>query len=176
MGGSRVRRGKRGMGPLLMETRPNPLAAVLNILLGIGSILGAGMAVIARFFRIVRHTVPGQATSGTSVPLLLLLAVVFLLGGIGFGLLAVVQITSYFRVYSRGLVWRRYGKKRIILWPEVHHFGRGDSTAPTLNVWSMLLHSGERINFHSGLYRQAEFEETMELIAELAAETRKQFG
>jgi hypothetical protein len=152
------------------------VAAVVNGLLGIGGILGAGIVVTLEVARRVRKAVPGRATSQGSFLLYACLGGIFLLGGAGFLLFALLQITTRIRVFGKGLVWRRFGTKRVVLWVEVEHFDRSDAAAASLISWSMLLHGGERIIFHSGLYNRREFTETMELIAEQIEETRRQLG
>jgi hypothetical protein len=169
------RRSKRSMGPLLKEMRTNPLAALINGVLGIGSILGLGILIALRVARNIRRNAPGPATTEKSLLLYLGIGGIFLLGGIGFLLFAFLQITTSIRVYGHGLVWRRFGRKRVVFWIEVEHFSPGDAAAEDLTSWSMLLHGGERINFHSVLYKRREFEETMELMAEQIEETRKQY-
>ena len=164
------------MGPLLKEMRTSPVAAVVNGMLGVGGILGGGILVALHMIRgTLRGPVVHAATHGYLL-LYVCLGAVFLLGGAGFLLFALLQITTSIRVFGRGLVWRRFGKKRVILWLEVEHFGRNDATAASLTSWSMLLRNGERINLHSGLYNRAEFEETMELITEQIQEAQEQFG
>jgi hypothetical protein len=124
-------------------------------------------------------SVPGPARQTIFQQSLLLygcLGGIFLLGGVGFLLFAVLQITTSIRVFSKGLVWRRFGKKRVVLWVEVDHFGPGDAAAESLTSWRMVLRNGEPIIFHSGMYDRREFAETMELIAEQIEETQKQFG
>jgi hypothetical protein len=168
MDDNRLRRRKRGLGPLRKEIRTSPLAAVVNGMVGIAFLGGAALVEVLKSAR--------DADGPKSLGLILFLVVLFALAGIGFLVFALVQMFTRLRVFDKGLVWHRYGKKRVILWPAVQGFRRGDSEAPTLNVWSMLLYSGERIDFHSGLYRRSEFQETMELIAEQIAETQKQLG
>lgn len=172
MGRSRI---KRGMGTLLKEMRTSVVAAAINGVLGVGGILGAGLLLVLRMARGVRSATHSQPTSEGALLFYVLLGGIFLLGGAGFLLFALLQMTTSIRVFNKGMVWRRFGNKRIILWLEVEHFGRGDATAATLTSWSMLLRSGERINFHSGLYNRSEFAETMELIAEQIEESHKQY-
>jgi hypothetical protein len=163
------------MGPLLKEMRTSMVAAVINGVLGVGGILGAGILLVLRLARGVRSAAPGRATSEGSLLIYVFLGGIFLLGGAGFLLFALLQMTTRLRVFRKGMVWRRYGNKRVVLWLEVEHFGRGDAAAATLTSWSMLLRGGERIDFHSGLYNRREFAETMELIAEQIEESHKQF-
>ncbi len=168
---------KRGMGRLLKEMRTNPVAAVVNGVAGIGSIVGTGVAVVLGAMRKVAPDQTRQAASQGHLQIYRYLAViVMLLAGIGLLLFALVQITTTLRVFSRGMVWRRFGNKRVIFWVEVEHFGRGDAAPESLTSWSLLLRSGERIILHAGLYNRGEFAETMELIAEQIEETHKQFG
>ncbi len=164
------------MGELLKEMRTSPVAAAVNGVLGVGGILGGALVIVLRIANAVRRTAPGPATSEKTLLLYGCLIGFFLLGGAGFLLFALLQLTTRIRVFGKGMVWRRYGKKRVILWPEVEHFGRGDATARSLTSWSMLLRNGERIDLHSGLYYKSEFVETMELIAEQIEETQKQLG
>jgi hypothetical protein len=167
------------MGPLLNEMRTSPIAALVNSLLGIGGILGAGFVVAARAIRSVRTAGPRevrQVNPQASFLVIMCLGGIFLLGGLGFLLFALLQVSTNMRVHDRGLVWRRFGKKRIIFWVEVAHFGRFDETSESLASWSMLLRNGERIILHSGLYNRSEFAETMELIAEQIEQTQNHFG
>ncbi len=173
---------KRGMGPFLKEMRTSPIAAVVNGVLGIGGILGTGILivfwVIGRARRsVLAHDVQTrqQVAQGTLL-LYLGLGGIFLLGGVGFLLFALVQITTSLRVFERGLVWRRFGKNRSVFFVEVEHFGPGDAAAMSLTSWRMVLRNGEQLIFHSGLYNRSEFAETMELIAEQIEETHKQIG
>jgi hypothetical protein len=148
----------------------------VNGVLGVGGILGAGILVALRAAREVRQMAPGEATSRGSRMLFVLLGGLFLLGEAGFLLFALAQVTTRIRVFARGLVWRRFGARRVVLWAEVADFGRGEAAAETLTTWRMLLHSGERLDFHSALYNRTEFTETMERIAELVEETRRRLG
>ncbi len=175
-------RNKRGMGPLLKEMRTSPVAAVVNGVLGIGGILGTGILivfwVIGRARRsVLAHDVQTrqQVAQGTLL-LYLCLGGLFLLGGVGFLLFALVQITTSIRVFERGLVWRRFGKNRGVFFVEVEHFGPGDAAAMSLTSWRMVLRNGEQLIFHSGLYNRSKFADTMELIAEQIEETHKQIG
>lgn len=173
------RRTKRGLGPLLKEMRTSPVAAVVNGLLGISGILGMGLLILGRVVRYARRSALEPArkqVSQNSSLLFVCLVGIFLLGGIGFLLFALVQITTNIRVFGRGMVWRRFGRKRIVLWEEVGQFGPGDAAAESLTSWRMVLRNGELILLHSGLYKRREFEVTMELIAEQIEETHKQFG
>jgi hypothetical protein len=170
------------MGLLLKEMRTSPIAAVVNGVLGVGGILGVGLLIVLWVTRSARSTVLLQdsqthlkVTEG-SILLYLCLGGLFLLGGMGFLLFALLQITTSTRIFDKGLVWRRFGKKRVVRWVEVAHFGPGDSAAESLTSWRMVLHNGEPIIFHSGLYNRSEFAETMELIAEQIEETHKQIG
>jgi hypothetical protein len=164
------------MGPLLKEMRTSPVAAIVNGVLGVVGILGAGLGIVFKFAFAVRRTAPGPATTEKSLLLYGCLLVLFLLGGAGFLLFALLQLTTRIRVFAKGMIWRRYGKKRVILWEEVGHFGVGDAAAPSLTSRSMLLRSGERIVFNSGLYYKSEFAETMDLIAEQIEETQRKLG
>jgi hypothetical protein len=169
-------RNRRGMGPLLKEMRTSPVAAAVNGVLGVGGILGGGIVIALLFARAVRKRVPGQATTEGSLLLFAFLIGLFLLGGIGFLLFALVQLTTRTRVFGKGMVRHRFGNKRVVLWVEVDHFGVGGAAATSLTSWSMLLRNGERIDFHSGLYYKSEFAETMELIAEQIEDTHRQLG
>jgi hypothetical protein len=172
-------RNKRGMGRLLKEMRTSPVAAVVNGVLGIGSILGTGILIVVRVVLYAQRSVPEPARQQVSLRSSLLfvcLIVLFLLGGIGFLLFALVQITTSIRVFGRGMVWCRFFSKRVVLWEEVAHFGPFDTETESLSSWSLLLRSGERIILHAGLYNRRQFGETMQLIAEEIKETQKQFG
>ncbi len=170
------------MGPLLKEMRTSPVAAVVNGILGVSGILGVGIVMVMWFIRGARRTVPLQnhevrlKITQDSFLLYLGIGSLFLLGGAAFLLFALVQITTSIRVFDKGLVWRRFGKKRVVRWVEVKQFGPGDAAADSLTSWRMVLHNGELIVFHSGLYNRREFTETMELMAEQIEETYKQFG
>ena len=124
----------------------------------------------------VGRTAPGQGPTEKSLLLYGCLIGFFLLGGTGFLLFALLQLTTRIRVFGKGMVWRRYGKKRIILWEEVEHFGAGDAAASSLTSRSMLLRNGERIDLHSGLYYKSDFADTMELIAEQIEERHRRLG
>lgn len=174
-------RSKRGMGPLLKELRTNPVAAVVNGVLAAGGILSAGWIALWMTYR-AQWAVGHQAhqvrlaVAQQSLLLYLGLGSIFLLGGVIFLLFALVQITTSIRVFDKGLVWRRFGKKRVVRWVEVQHFGPGDATALSLTSWRMVLYNGEVIVFHSILYNSRVFAETMELMAEQIEETHKQLG
>jgi hypothetical protein len=120
------------MGPLLKEMRTSPAAAVVNGVLGVGGILGAGMLLALRAARAVRDQVPGEASSRGSLMLYVSLGGLFLVGGAGFLLFALLQVTTRLRVFARGLVWRRFGTRRVVLWAEVADFGRGEAAAESL--------------------------------------------
>jgi len=178
---ARIRQ-KRGLGPLLKEMRTSPVAAVVNGVLGIGGILGTGivfaLGVSGRARRVVlrQNRQTHQKVTQQSFLLYFCLGGIFFLGGAGFLLFALVQMTASIRVFGRGLVWRRFGSKRVVLWEEVGHFGPGDAAAESLTSWRMVLRNGELILLHSGLYNRREFAATMELIAEQIEETQKQLG
>lgn len=172
-------RTKRGLGPLLKVMRTNPLAAVVNGVLGIVGILGTGILIIWRAILYSYNSAPQPArwqVSKNSALLFVCFGCLFLLGGMVFLLFALVQISTSIRVFERGLVWRRLLSKRVVLWVEIEHFGPGEAAAESLTSWSLLLRSGERINLHSMLYSRREFAETMDLIAEQIEETHKQLG
>lgn len=172
-------RNKRGMGPLLKEMRSSPVAAVVNGVLGIGGILAVGIAVAREALEKAESLAPDRAGQKLSQGKMLLygfIGGVSLLAGIGFLLFALLQITTSIRIFGRGMIWRRFGRKRVISWIEVAHFGLGDAAAESWTSWRMVLHNGEVIVFHSILYNRSEFAETMELIAEQIEETHQQYG
>ncbi|MHB1421690.1 MAG: hypothetical protein ACYC3I_00560 [Gemmataceae bacterium] len=152
------------------------MAAVVNGVLGIGAIGGTSILFVLWFALRFRRNAGGQSGSLGFLLLFLFLGVIFLLGGAGFLLFALLQLNTSIRVHDRGLVWRRLVGKRIVFWEEVDHFSPGDAAAESLTSWSMLLRDGERINFHSVLYHRWEFEKTMELIAEQIEEIHKRLG
>jgi hypothetical protein len=167
---------KRGMGPLLKEMRANPIAALINGMVGI---VAMGGAVLAGIFRLMSSVDPtrgtGQAAAQGRAMLRIAIVLIALLVGTGFLLFGMLQITTRIRVFPKGMVWYRYGKKHVILWVEVDHFGPDEAAATTLTRWSMVLRNGARIDFHSTLYRRSDFADTMELIAEQIEEAAKEY-
>lgn len=167
---------KRGLGRLLKELRTSPLAALINGILGVGGMLGGGLILVLRLARSVRDSAPGQNTNKGIGILYLSITFLFLLGGFGFLLFALLQLTTRIRIFDKGMAWHRHGKKRIIFWVEVEQFGRSDEATTGTAKWSMLLRSGERVDLHSAFYHRREFEKAMELIGEQIEETQRQFG
>lgn len=170
------RRNKRGMGPLVKEMWANPMVAVVNGVLGVGSLAGAGIIVVVRLIVRFRGSNAGRSLSQLGMVAWLFVFAVLMLVGACFCVFGLLQMNTRILVYSKGMVWHRYGKKRIILWLEVDHFSCDDETTKTLKRWTMVLRNGERVDIHSLLYNREEFRETMELIAEQIEEAKKEFG
>lgn len=169
-------RAKRGMGRLLKELRTSPIAAVINGVLGLGGMLSAGLVLVRRFTRSVKAAAPGPSAERGTMIISLFITAFLVLGGIAFLLFALLQWQTRLCIYERGLAWYRFGKKRIVLWVEVEHFGRGDDQGPQMGMWSLLLRSGERIDLRSTFYHRRQFEAAMELITEQIEEVHREYG